>query len=91
MSLKEGLSVKQADYVYSNCKNEEVKGTEPVCECEVVMKKCWFWFKSYECAILNDSELYNVHTESGEKEKRSISSTKWIMLHIIEMHYLSTE
>ena len=41
-----------------------------------VMIKIYSQLNSYDCAMLNDFELYNVHAKSAEKQKCSILHTK---------------
>ena len=74
---KKGLTAKQAEYVYNNCRNEGKFGTEQVYECgcndiQQTDSKQNF----YECIMFNDFELYIAPAESAEIEQRSILSTK---------------
>ena len=63
MSCKKGLSAKQAAYVYSKYKNEEAGGDEQVYESKINNKETSdSHLYSYECAMLNNSKLYNVYT-----------------------------
>ena len=79
------MNTKQAEYVYSNCKNEEVIGSEQVYKCEKYNKtKVDLQLNPYEYGMLNDFELYNINTESPEIYKWSISIPKLITLNIIE-------
>ena len=60
-----------------NVKNEEVIGSEQVYECEHDDKpKIDSQLNPYECAVLNDYELYNGHGESAEIDKWSILNIK---------------
>ena len=72
-----GLTTKQADYVYSKCKNEQITCTEHLYDCdlnndETVDSK----LNPYEGAMFNDFELYNIYPESAEIEKWSILNTQ---------------
>ena len=67
ISCKKGLTRKEAECVYSKCKNEEVIGSEQVYECGNDDKpQVELQLNPYECAMLNDFELYSVHAESAE-------------------------
>ena len=68
---------KQADYVNWKSKTEKVTGEDQMYLCESSHKeKSDSDLCSYEDAILNDIELFNVHTESAEIEKWPILSRK---------------
>ena len=63
------MSAKEAGYVYSKCKKEDVIGTEQVYECwSSNEEKSDSDLNPYEYAMLNYFDLYNVHTESAEIE-----------------------
>ena len=64
ISCKKGLTAKQAEYVYSKCKNDEVIGSKQVFEYENDdVPNIDFQLNPYECAIPNDFELCNVHVD----------------------------
>ena len=67
MSCKKGLSARQAEYVHSKCKNEGILGTEQCMkENGMIKKKTDSELNPYECAMLYDFELHNIHAESAE-------------------------
>ena len=75
--MSEGLSAKQADHVYSKCKNEEVLCTKQVYSCKSSdEEKSDSHLNPYECVVFNDFELFKVHTECAEIENWSHLSTK---------------
>ena len=77
ISCKKGLTAKQAEYVHSKCTNEGIIGTEEEYKCSLTHKeKADSKLNPYECTMLNDFELCNVHAVSAEIEKWTILSTK---------------
>ena len=73
ISCKKGLITKQAKYVYSKCKNENVVGNEQGYECENGDKpQVDSHLNPHECGMLTDFQLYNVHSESAEIGKWSV-------------------
>ena len=77
VSCKKGLTAKQAKYVYSKCKNEEVIGSEQMYEHEYDDKlQIDLLLNPFEWAMLNDFELYHAHAESAETELWSIRNKK---------------
>ena len=65
-----GLTARQAEYVYSKCKNEDIIGIEQIHKCEWNSpEKNYSRLSPCKCAMLNDFELYNVHSESDEIDK----------------------
>ena len=64
------MSAKQADHACNKHENEELIGTEQVCDCEIgEEEKPHSDFNHYECTMLNDLELCNVQTKSTDIEK----------------------
>ena len=76
VSHKKGFTTKK-QLIYGKCENKEVIGSEQVYEHENDDKpKVDLQINAYNCAMLNDFELYNVHAESAEIDKWSILNTK---------------
>ena len=66
------MKSKQAEYVYSKCKNEGMTGSEQVYDGESNDKlQIGSQLNPYECVMLNDFELYNIHAASAKLEKWS--------------------
>ena len=76
-SCKKGLTSKNAEYLYSKCKNEEIVGSEQVYEHKSDdILQVDLQLNPYECAMLNDFELCNVHAESAEISRWSLLNSK---------------
>ena len=70
------MTAKQAEYVCRKCKFEGTIGIEQVYEHESNDKQQTdSQLNPYECAMLKDFELYNVHSQIAEREKWSILTT----------------
>ena len=81
MSYKNGLSVKEADYVYNKCMNEEVISNKQVYKCNSsVEENSVSDSNTYECAMLHDLN-YKMSILTVQKSRNVLFSVwKMIML-----------